>query len=138
MYGNTVDQGTSMFFGFGCDGFNPHHHVMNLLGEPIEVLKHHSMYRLVYGGHPIDFHADVKRYLSSLESLFGKDVEGIRRFYDYIADLYVHVISQRSEGSGTIPIGPLPRECRKRRVRYVSPLGRQRRRSLLGSGLALG
>ncbi|NCB09144.1 MAG: hypothetical protein EOM73_13390, partial [Bacteroidia bacterium] len=37
-------------------------------------------------GHPIDFHADVKRYLSSLESLFGKDVEGIRRFYDYIAD----------------------------------------------------
>ena len=93
MYGNTVDQGTSMFFGFGCDGFNPHHHVMNLLGEPIEVLKHHSMYRLVYGGHPIDFHADVKRYLSSLESLFGKDVEGIRRFYDYIADLYVHVIA---------------------------------------------
>lgn len=93
LQGRTIDQGTSMFFGFGPEGFNPHHYVMNVLEEPIDVIKHTSMYRLVYGGRPIDFHADVERYLGSLGQLFGQAVEGIRRFYAYIADLYFHVIA---------------------------------------------
>lgn len=91
--GRTVDQGTSMFFGFGVDGFNPHRHVMNLLEEPIEVIRHPVMYRLVYGGHPIDFDADIDAYLDSLRILFDFDVDGIKKFYEYIADLYYHVIA---------------------------------------------
>ena len=79
LQGRTIDQGTSMFFGFGPEGFNPHHYVMNVLEEPIDVIKHTSMYRLVYGGRPIDFHADVERYLSILGQLFGQAVDGIRR-----------------------------------------------------------
>ena len=36
--GRTIDQGTAMFFGFGSEGFNPHRYVMDLLGQPIDVL----------------------------------------------------------------------------------------------------
>lgn len=92
--GRTVDQGTSMFFGFGQEGFNPHRYVMNVLREPIVVIRHRHMYRLVYDGHPIEFHADFDAYFDSLATLFDQaEMDGIKRFYRYIGDLYHHVIA---------------------------------------------
>ena len=93
MRGRTVDQGTSMFFGFGAEGFNPHRFVMNVLEEPIEVIRHPQMYRLLYGGHPIDFHPDMETFFADLAELFPKDIDQIRKFYAYIGDLYHHVIA---------------------------------------------
>ncbi len=91
--GRTIDQGTAMFFGFGSEGFNPHRYVMDLLGQPIDVLRHRYMYRLVYGGHPILFHADLDAYFGELATLFPDEIEDIKRFYAYIGDLYHHVIA---------------------------------------------
>ena len=102
MQGRTVDQGTSMFFGFGAEGFNPHRFVTNVLAEPIEVVRHSQMYRLLYGGYPIDFHPDMEAFFADLEKLFPNDIDGIKRFYAYIGDLYHHVItSDRSYMSPT-------------------------------------
>ena len=89
----TFDQGTSMLFGFGEIGFNPHRFVMNELSEPISVIKHRELYRLNYAKHPILFDKDIDKYLEFLSGLFPEDIGGIRAFYDYIGDLYHHVIA---------------------------------------------
>jgi len=60
--GRTIDQGTSMLFGFGESGFNPHRFVFNVLEEPIEVIRHTYMYRLIYDGFPILFHRKLEDY----------------------------------------------------------------------------
>lgn len=91
--GRTIDQGTSMFFGFGELGFNPHRFLMNELAEPIALIKHRQLYRLNYAGFPIEFHRDIDAYLKVLGSLFPEDIDGIRAFYEYIGDLYHHVIA---------------------------------------------
>jgi prolycopene isomerase len=93
LQGRTIDQGTSMFFGFGAKGFNPHRFVMNALEEPIDVVRHDQMYRLIYDGHPIDFHADMESFFADLGELFPNDIDQIRDFYAYIGDLYHHVIA---------------------------------------------
>jgi prolycopene isomerase len=93
MKGRTIDQGTAMFFGFGKEGFNPHRFVMNALEQPIEVVRHRQMYRLCYGGYPIDFHPDMEQFFATLETLFPNDIGQIKRFYAYIGDLYHHVIT---------------------------------------------
>jgi hypothetical protein len=66
-----------------------------------------------------------------LEAVFaGAQVEGksfLRVMYSLSHTLKIPksytVISQRNEGSGTITIGPLPRECRKRRGRDLASWG---------------
>jgi prolycopene isomerase len=90
--GRTFDQGTAMLFGFGESGFNPHRFVMNELEEPIGVIKHRYLYRLNYAGVPITFHSDMEEFFTQLAQLFPEDMDGVRAFYRYIADLYFNVI----------------------------------------------
>ncbi|NCB00962.1 MAG: FAD-binding protein [Spirochaetia bacterium] len=92
--GRTLDIGTSMFFGFGKKGFNPHYFVMNELEEEIDVIKHPYMYRLYYENTPILFHQNIEDYFHQLEVLFPHDMIGIRKFYSYIEDLYRNVIAK--------------------------------------------
>ncbi|MGD1833055.1 MAG: NAD(P)-binding protein [Sphaerochaetaceae bacterium] len=116
--GRTVDQGTSMLFGFGKTGFNPHRFVFNVLEEPIEVIRHTYMYRLIYDGFPILFHRELKDYFDTLENLFPDDIEQIKAFYAYINDLYTNVIAvdssymspsemNRTESLGTLFAHPI-------------------------------
>lgn len=92
--GVTFDQGTSMLFGFGSRGFNPHRFVMNELGEPIEVIRHDTLYTLKYGGVPIRFHSDLNLFFQDLSQLFDDDeMAQVRAFYRYIGDLYHKVIA---------------------------------------------
>lgn len=88
----TFDQGTSMFFGFGKEGFNPLRFVFNQLSEPITLLQHPALYQIDYKGHLITFSSDMEAYFQELEQLFPKEIDGIRRFYDHIGDLYRSVI----------------------------------------------
>ncbi len=94
--GRTIDQGTAMIFGFGESGFNPHRFVFNELAEPIEVIHHEYLYRLIYDGFPILFHKDLEMYFQRIETLFPEAIGQIRAFYDYILDLYTHVIAADS------------------------------------------
>jgi prolycopene isomerase len=116
--GRTVDQGTSMLFGFGESGFNPHRFVFNLLEEPIEVIRHTFMYRLIYDGFPILFHRDLEAYFERLRVLFPDDIEQIKAFYGYINGLYTNVIAvdssymspsemNKTESLGTLFAHPL-------------------------------
>ena len=81
------------FFGFGSEGFNPHRYVMDLLGQPIDVLRHRYMYRwstvvIRSSSMPISMRTSV-----SWRPLFPDEIEDIKRFYAYIGDLYHHVIA---------------------------------------------
>jgi prolycopene isomerase len=89
----TFDQGTAMLYGFGSRGFNPHRFVMNELDEPIDIIKHEHLYRVIYDGHPITFCADIDLFMEQLEQLFPRDIRGIRAFYRYMEDLYLNVIT---------------------------------------------
>ena len=94
--GRTIDQGTAMIFGFGESGFNPHRFVFNELDEPIDVIHHEFLYRLIYDGFPILFHKDLEKYFKAIETLFPTAMDQIRAFYSYIEDLYTHVIAADS------------------------------------------
>ena len=48
------DQGAAMLFGFGARGFNPHRFVFDALEEPIDVIRHESMYALDFAGTRIE------------------------------------------------------------------------------------
>lgn len=91
--GVTFDQGTAMLYGFGSEGSNPHRFIMNVLEEPIEVIKHEMLYCLKYDGVPIHFHSNMDSYFKELESLFDEnEMTQIKSFYRYIGRLYHKVL----------------------------------------------
>lgn len=90
--GITFEQGSSMLFGFGDTGFNPHRFVFNCLEEPIDIIKHDDLYCLNYNGHRIMFYSDMDRFTDQLGELFPTEKENIKRFYKDLNVMYQHVM----------------------------------------------
>lgn len=88
----TFDYGSSMLYGWGPSGFNPHRFVMNSLEEPISMIKHDLLYRVVYDGRPIDFWADLDRFADELGEIFPSEKRNILRFYADMGQIYRHVM----------------------------------------------
>ncbi len=86
------DQGSSMLFGFGEEGFNPHRCVMNCLEEPIDVIKHDFLYCVNYMGHRIKFWPDVYKFANELGEVFPSEKNNIKRFYKDMLKLYKNVM----------------------------------------------
>jgi prolycopene isomerase len=90
----TFDQGVGMFYGFGERGFNPHRYVMDILEEPIEMVRHEALYSLNYRGKRIVFWPDMERFYEELGKLLPESLPRIKEFYAHIIDLYDTVISK--------------------------------------------
>src|SRR5665647_2626844 len=84
----TFDQGSSMLYGFGEKGFNPHRFVFNCLEEPIDMLQHDFLYCVNYMGKRIRFWPDVDRFAEELGEVFPTEKENIKRFYKDMYKLY--------------------------------------------------
>lgn len=90
--GITFEQGSSMLFGFGDKGFNPHRFVFNCLEEPIDMIKHDDLYCLNYRGHQIMFFSDIDRFTDQLGSIFPTEKDNLKRFYRDLNTMYQHVM----------------------------------------------
>ena len=86
------DQGAAMLFGFGARGFNPHRFVFDTLEEPIDVIRHESMYALDFAGKRIEFKPDLDRFTDDLAGLFPGERAAIKRFYADLETLYRDVV----------------------------------------------
>jgi prolycopene isomerase len=107
--GATFDQGSSMLYGFGERGFNPHRFVFNCLEEPIDMIRHEMLYVVEYDGKRIRFYDDLERFIVELGSVFPEDKDSIRRFYRHIETIYQHVMVETP--SYTTPDETNPREA---------------------------
>ncbi|MFA5006109.1 MAG: FAD-dependent oxidoreductase [Candidatus Izemoplasmatales bacterium] len=90
--GATFDYGSSMLYGWGPSGFNPHRFVMNSLEEPISMIKHDLLYCVVYDGRRINFWADLDRFADELGEVFPSERRNILRFYADMGQIYRHVM----------------------------------------------
>ena len=88
------DQGAAMLFGFGAQGFNPHRFVFNALEEPIDVIRHESMYAMDFAGKRIEFKPDLDAFTDELAKLFPGEREAIKVFYADMETLYRDVIME--------------------------------------------
>ncbi len=88
----TFDYGSSMLYGWGETGFNPHRFIMNSLEEPISMIKHDLLYCVVYDGRRIPFHGDLDRFAAELGDVFPSERDHIRRFYRDMGTIYRHVM----------------------------------------------
>ena len=92
--GAIFDQGSSMLYGFGQQGFNAHRFVMNCLEEPIDVIRHEMLYTVHFKGSAIHFWPDVNRFVEELTEVFPAERDAIRRFYADMGKLYRHVMAE--------------------------------------------
>lgn len=93
--GAIFDQGSSMLYGFGEQGFNAHRFVMNCLEEPIDVIRHELLYTVHFKGRAIRFWPDVDRFVEELSDCFPAEREAIRRFYADMGRMYRHVMAEK-------------------------------------------
>ena len=89
------EQGSAMIYGFGEIGFNPHRFVFNSLEEPIDILKHDSLYAIHFNGHKIIFYEDIDKFVEQLGEIFPAEKEGFKKFYHDSTDLYLKVIANQ-------------------------------------------
>ena len=92
--GAIFDQGSSMLYGFGEQGFNAHRFVMNCLEEPIDVIRHEMLYTVHFKGKAIRFWPDIEQFVEELSEVFPEERDGIRRFYADMGKLYRHVMAE--------------------------------------------
>lgn len=91
--GNTVfEQGASMLYGFGEEGFNSHRFVFNVLEEQIDIIKHDELYAINYNEHRIVFYEDIDKFINELSRVFPTQKSNLKRFYNEMSNLYKNVI----------------------------------------------
>ncbi|MDO5414861.1 MAG: NAD(P)/FAD-dependent oxidoreductase [Bacillota bacterium] len=88
------DQGSSMLFGFGKDGFNAHRFLFNCLEEPFHVIRHDKLYAMDYSGHRIEFTENIEAFTDALGKIFPGQTSNIKKFYNEMHDMYEKVISE--------------------------------------------
>ncbi len=102
----TFDQGSSMLYGFGEKGFNPHRFVFNSLEEHIDIVKHEYLYNVNYMGHRIRFYGDVAKFADELSRVFPNEEKAIHRFYHDMSVLYQHVMVENPVYSSADEVDP--------------------------------
>ena len=97
--GVVFDQGSSMLYGFGEEGFAPHRFVFDCLEQPIAVLRHELLYSVDFEGHRIRFFPDIDRFVEELSTLFPTSKDALRRFYRDMLETYRHVMADTPQFS---------------------------------------
>ena len=95
--GVIFDQGSSMLYGFGDTGFNPHRFVFDALEEPIDLIRHDLLYVVHFRGHAIRFHSDIDLFIEELGKLFPSEKENLRRFYGDMNKIYHDVMIENKQ-----------------------------------------
>jgi prolycopene isomerase len=90
--GVIFDNGAAMLYGFGEKGYAAHRFVFNCLEEPLDVIKHDSLYAIDYRGVKIIFYQDIDRFIEELRPLFPDDIGNFKRFYHDLGVLYEHIM----------------------------------------------
>lgn len=91
------DQGSSMLFGFGPQGFNSHRFLFNCLEEPINIIRHEYLYAVNYNGRKIRFSSDIDAFTDELSDMFPRQRENIVKFYSDMRAMYDKVICERPD-----------------------------------------
>ncbi|MGL4739025.1 MAG: FAD-dependent oxidoreductase [Cellulosilyticaceae bacterium] len=92
--GMTFEQGAAMLYGFSAEGFNPHYYVFNVLQEPIDMIKHESLYAVNFGQERVVFYKSIDRFMQELSRVFPSEEKGIEAFYKDMGHLYQKVIAE--------------------------------------------
>lgn len=82
------DAGAALIFGFGTNGYNIHHNLMNYLEEPITVIPRDKFWRLDFAGKPVLFWKDLSKFLEELDSVFDIEKDEIRELYAFLREFY--------------------------------------------------
>jgi prolycopene isomerase len=127
----TFDVGTAMIYGFGERGFKPFRFLMNELEEPVEVIAHATLARMVFEGQPIIFWPDVERFLTELDRLFPDEKEGLRAFYRDLYKMYDNIVIKNEV---IVPPSEFSPRQGLRRLRH-SPLQMLKMQSLLSTSV---
>jgi prolycopene isomerase len=90
--GHRFDVASSLFYGFGADGFNANRRVLDELGAALDVLPKNPGFQLVLEGRAIPVHRSQAAYLDELSRAFPSCAAGLRRFYDRLTGLYADVL----------------------------------------------
>jgi len=84
----TMDIGATVLYGFGLKGFKTHRFVMNELEEEIDVIPREAIYHMHVDGDEITFWRDFQQFFGELVRLFPGQEDNLRKFYNYLYDLY--------------------------------------------------
>ncbi len=114
--GLVFDQGASMLFGFGPEGFNAHRFVFNCLEEPIDMIKHDLLYCVHFDERRIMFWNNMDRFIQELAAAFPSERNGIRKFYKDMEAMYRHVMVEHP--NYTTPDEPDPNTSLKSLLRH--------------------
>ena len=86
--GVTMDVGATVLYGFGERGYNVHRFVMNELEEEIDMIPREAIYNMHVEDYSIIFWMEFEPFFKQLVELFPDQEKELKRFYDYVFNLY--------------------------------------------------
>ncbi|MBH25633.1 MAG: hypothetical protein CMH57_14520 [Myxococcales bacterium] len=86
--GHAFDIASSLFYGFGEQGFNANYRVMQELGVEIDMVRHDPCFNVVFEGRATPVPEDLEAWIAQLGRDFPSCAEGLKAFYAQIEQLY--------------------------------------------------
>jgi prolycopene isomerase len=129
--GRVYDSGAALIFGFGKEGYNIHHTLVNSLEEEITVIAREKFFRLDFAGQPIEVWKDLDRFLPEVEKLFPSEKDEIRKLYAFLVGFY-----ERDIKGQNLVTPPSEMSDREKRKMLSNPLRLLRLRKVLGQSAA--
>jgi len=86
--GHAFDIASSLFYGFGEQGFNANYRVMQELGVDLEMFRHDPCFNVVFEGQSMPVPEDLEQWIEQLSRDFPSCAEGLKAFYAQIEQLY--------------------------------------------------
>lgn len=129
--GRTYDCGAALIFGFGEEGYNIHHTLVNSLEEDITVIRRDKFFRLDFAGKQIEVWKDLNRFLPELERLFPSEKDEIRKLYAFLVNFY-----ERDIKGQNLVTPPSEMSDKEKRKMLSNPMRLLRLRKVLGESAA--
>lgn len=124
--GRVFDCGAALIFGFGEEGYNIHHTLVNYLEEDVTVIRRDKFFRLDFAGQQIEVWKDLERFLPELEKQFPEAKEEIRGLYSFLIRAYDRDLKNRN-----MVTPPSEMSDKEKRAMLKDPLRLLRLRKLL-------
>ena len=125
--GRIYDSGAALIFGFGKEGYNIHHTLVNSLEEDVTVISRDKFFRLDFAGQSIEVWKDLDKFLPELEKLFPEEKDEIRRLYAFLTSFYERDIKNQN-----LVTPPSEMSDNEKRKMLSNPLRLLRLRKVLG------
>jgi len=90
--GYRFDIASSLFYGFGTEGFNANRRVLDELGVDLALVEHDPCFAVVHEGAPVPIHRNLMAWRDSLAAQFPSLGQGIARFYEELAHLHDQIL----------------------------------------------